>query len=67
GLTDDQRVKQLAKHIVNKNISAGLQVINSANSDGIDLRQFNLQLVKYLRGLLLVKSKCEEAIGATSE
>ena len=67
GLTDDQGVKQLAKHIVNKNISAGLQVINSANSDGIDLRQFNLQLVKYLRGLLLVKSKCEEAIGATSE
>jgi DNA polymerase-3 subunit gamma/tau len=67
GLTDDQRVKQLAKHIVNKNISAGLEVINSANSDGIDLCQFNLQLVKYLRGLLLVKSKCEEAIGATSE
>jgi len=67
GLTGDMRVRQLAKHIVNKNISAGLQVINSVNSDGIDLRQFNLELVKYLRGLLLAKSQCEEALNATSE
>jgi len=67
GLTGDQRVRQLAKHIVNKNISAGLQVINSVNNDGIDLRQFNLELVKYLRGLLLAKSQCEEALDATSE
>jgi len=67
GLSGELRVKQLAKHIVNKNISAGLQVINSVNSDGIDLHQFNLELVKYLRGLLLAKSQCEEALDATSE
>jgi hypothetical protein len=42
-------------------------VINSLNSDGIDLRQFNLGLVEYLRGLLLTKSRCEEALNVTSE
>jgi len=67
GLSGELRVRQLAKHIVNKDISAGLQVINSINNDGIDLRQFNLELVKYLRGLLLAKSQCEEALNAASE
>ena len=67
GVSSDPRVRQLAKHIVNKDISAGLQVINSVNSDGVDLRQFNLGLVEYLRGLLLAKSQCNEALDVTAE
>ncbi len=67
GVSSDPRVRQLAKHIVNKDVSAGLQVINSVNSDGIDLRQFNLGLVEYLRGLLLAKSQCNEALDVTAE
>ena len=67
GLSSAHEVKQLARHIVNKDIPAGLQVINSVNSEGIDFRQFNQELVKYLRGLLLTKSQCEEVIDATSE
>jgi len=67
GLTGDSRIRLLAKHIVNKDISAGLQVINSINNDGIDLRQFSLELVEYLRGLLLAKSDCEGALDVTPE
>jgi len=67
GSSGDSRVRQLAKHIVNRDMVGGLRVINSLTSDGIDLRQLNLELVEYLRGLLLTKSQCEEALDFTIE
>ncbi len=67
GGSGSSQVRQLARCIANKDISAGLQVINSINNDGIDLHQFNLELIEYLRGLLLAKSGCEEALDVTSE
>jgi DNA polymerase-3 subunit gamma/tau len=67
GISWDTRVRQLAQCVVNKDVAAGLKVINSLNSDGIDLRQFNVGLVEYLRGLLLAKSRCEEALDVTNE
>jgi len=67
GIGWDPRVRQIARCIVNRDVAAGLQVINNLNSDGVDLRQFNLGLVEYLRGLLLAKSRCEEALDVTSE
>ena len=67
GVGWDSRVRQLARCIVNRDVAAGLKVINNLNSDGVDLRQFNLGLVEYLRGLLLAKSRCEEALDVTSE
>jgi len=67
GIGRDSRVRQLARCVVSRDVAAGLKVINSLNSDGVDLRQFNLGLVEYLRGLLLAKSRCEEALDVTSE
>jgi DNA polymerase-3 subunit gamma/tau len=67
GISWDSRVRQLAQHVVSRDVAAGLRVINNLNSDGIDLRQFNLGLVEYLRGLLLAKSRCEDALNVTSE
>jgi len=67
GVSSDPRVRQLAKHIVSRDVAAGLQVINSVNNDGVDLRQFNLGLVEYLRGLLLAKSQCNEVLDVTTE
>jgi DNA polymerase-3 subunit gamma/tau len=67
GIGWDSRARQLARCIVNRDVAAGLKVINNLNSDGVDLRQFNLGLVEYLRGLLLAKSRCEEALDVTSE
>jgi DNA polymerase-3 subunit gamma/tau len=67
GISWDSRVRQLARCVVSRDVAAGLRVINSLNSDGIDLRQFNVGLIEYLRGLLLAKSRCEEALDVTSE
>jgi len=67
GISGDLRIRELAKHIVNKDITAGLKTINSVAGDGLDLRQFNRELVDYLRGLLLVKSGSEEVIDVTTD
>ena len=67
GITGDWRAKELAKHIINNDISAGITTINSVNSDGLDLRQFNRELVEYLRALLLIKTGSDEAVDLTAE
>jgi DNA polymerase-3 subunit gamma/tau len=67
GIGWDPRVRQLARCVVNRDVAAGLKIISSLNSDGVDLRQFNMGLVEYLRGLLLSKSQCEEALDVTDE
>ena len=67
GITGDQRVKEVAKHMVDNDISAGIKTINSVDNDGLDLRQFNRELVEYLRGLLLIKTGSDEAVDFTAE
>jgi DNA polymerase-3 subunit gamma/tau len=67
GITGDWRARELVKHIVGNDVSAGLATINSVNSDGLDLRQFNREVVEYLRGLLLMKTGADEAIDFTPE
>ena len=67
GVSGDLRIRELARHIVNKDITAGLKTINSVSGDGLDLRQFNRELVDYLRDLLLVRSGSEEVVDVTSD
>jgi len=67
GITSDWRVKELVRHITNNDISAGVATINSVNSDGLDLRHFNRELVEYLRALLLIKTGSDESIDFTAE
>ena len=67
GVTGDWRVKELVKHIINNDVSAGMTTINSVNSDGLDLKQFNRELVEYLRGLLLIKTGSDGAVDFTDE
>ncbi len=67
GITGDWRVKELVNHIVNNDISAGLSTINSVNNDGLDLKQFNRELVEYLRGLLLIKTGSDDAVDLVAE
>jgi DNA polymerase-3 subunit gamma/tau len=67
GMGWDSRVRELVRCVVSRDVTAGLRIVNNLNSDGVDLRQFNLGLVEYLRGLLLAKSGCGEALDVTSE
>jgi len=67
GMTDDKRIKDIVKHIVSNNISAGIETINAVGRDGLDLKQFNRELVAYLRYLLLIKNGCENDLDLTTE
>lgn len=67
GITGDERSRQLAKHIMEGNVPAGVATINSAAGDGLNLRQFNRELVEHLRALLLVKTGAAEAVDLTAE
>ncbi len=67
GITGDSRVKELAVSIINKDITNGMKIINAINSDGLDLKQFNRELVAYLRCLLLIKNGCDNDLDLTTE
>ncbi|NQT31940.1 MAG: DNA polymerase III subunit gamma/tau, partial [Deltaproteobacteria bacterium] len=67
GITGDQRAKELVRHIVASDVAGGVATINSVNSDGLDLRQFNREVIEYLRQLLLVKTGSEDAVDLTAE
>ena len=67
GITGDWRAKEMVRHIVNNDVTAGVSTINSVNSDGLDLRQFNREMVAYLRALLLVKTGSDDSIDLPAE
>ncbi len=67
GITGDWRAKELVRNIIDNEVSAGITTINSVNNDGLDLRQFNRELVEYLRLLMLIKTGSDEAIDLTTE
>jgi DNA polymerase-3 subunit gamma/tau len=67
GITGDNRAKGLIKYIVDSDLAGGITTINSVQSDGLDLRQFNRELVGYLRSLLLIKTGSDQAIDLTAE
>ncbi|MBI2287953.1 MAG: DNA polymerase III subunit gamma/tau, partial [Chloroflexi bacterium] len=67
GITGDWRAKEMLKHIINNDVTRGITTINSVNTDGLDLRQFNRELVEYLRALLLVKTGSADTVDLTAE
>lgn len=67
GIIGDWRARELVKHIIGNDLAAGMTTINSINNDGLDLRQFNRELVEYLRALLLIKTGSVAAVDLTGE
>jgi len=55
GTVPSRAVGELVNQLVARNVAKGFDVINQVVGDGVDPRQFNLQVVEYLRELLLVK------------
>ncbi|MEE9583241.1 MAG: DNA polymerase III subunit gamma/tau, partial [Dehalococcoidales bacterium] len=62
GITGDERARELVGQIMDSDIAAGLKTINAVSNDGVDLKQFNRELVAYLRGLLLIKNGCQKEL-----
>jgi DNA polymerase-3 subunit gamma/tau len=67
GITNDERSRELVRHIVSGDVAAGVATINNVNNDGLDLRQFNREVVAYLRLLLLVKTGSGDSVEVTPE
>jgi DNA polymerase-3 subunit gamma/tau len=67
GLTADARSRELVRHLLAKDLSAGLKLIAAVRDDGVDMRQFQRELVGYLRSLLLVKAGAEETLDLGAE
>jgi DNA polymerase-3 subunit gamma/tau len=67
GITGDWRTRELVRHIINGDVSAGVATINNVNSDGLDLLQFKRELVEYLRSLLLIKTGSGDSVDLTAE
>jgi DNA polymerase-3 subunit gamma/tau len=67
GVTGDRRAGELVSHIMANDITTGMKLLNTVTNDGLDLKQFNRELVSCLRQLLLVKAGSEEAGDFTTE
>lgn len=50
-----EKVGEMAKYLLTKDASRAVKLINRLLEEGVDLKQFNLDLVEFLRRMLLVK------------
>ena len=66
-ITSEERALELAAHVANRAVQDGLTVINQVAEDGHDLRQFHRGVTESLRGILLLKSGAEVALGYSEE
>lgn len=62
GISGDQRAGEMAKHILSKDVTAGITTINTVANEGLDLRQFVREIVEYLRGTLIIKVGSETTL-----
>jgi DNA polymerase-3 subunit gamma/tau len=67
GLTGDARSSDLGRIVLKGDLGDGLALIASVRDDGLDLRQFQREVVSYLRQLLLVAAGADSALSLTKE
>ena len=67
GLTGDARSSELARIVLKGDLGSGLALIAAVRDDGLDLRQFQREVVANLRQLLLVAAGADSALSLTKE
>jgi len=67
GLSGDARSSDLAQLVLKRDLAGGLALIASVRDDGQDLRQFQREVVSYLRQFMLVAAGAENALSLTKE
>ena len=67
GISGQQRIKEMIGYILNIDIAGGIKTINDIGSKGMDLRQFNRELLDYLRAMLLLKTGANDVIDLPDE
>ncbi|MBI2858861.1 MAG: DNA polymerase III subunit gamma/tau [Chloroflexi bacterium] len=67
GIGGDRRCREVARAILARDTPAALGALNAALTGGADLRQFQRELLEYMRQLLLVHCGTGSAVDATAE
>ncbi len=67
GISGDARSGELARLVLQGDLGGGLNLIASVRDDGLDLRQFQREVVSYLRQLLLIQAGAESTLSLTKE
>jgi DNA polymerase-3 subunit gamma/tau len=67
GLSTDIRSGELARLALAGDLAGGLKLIAAVRDDGADMKNFNKQVIDYLRNLLLAKSGALEALDLPRE
>ncbi|MGA2285762.1 MAG: DNA polymerase III subunit gamma/tau [Dehalococcoidia bacterium] len=67
GLSGDARSADLARLVLRGNLGEGLALIAAVRDDGLDLRQFQREVVGHLRRLLLMSAGAETTLSLTKE
>jgi DNA polymerase-3 subunit gamma/tau len=66
GMIADERARELALRASEGAFRAGLELLAAVQDDGVDMRQFNREVVAQLRALLLVKAGAEAGLEGLS-
>ncbi|MGQ9668307.1 MAG: DNA polymerase III subunit gamma/tau, partial [Anaerolineae bacterium] len=62
GIGSTELVARFVDALLSRDVRAGLEVIDTLVDQGVPLRQFNAELLEYLRGMLLVKAGGESRL-----
>jgi DNA polymerase-3 subunit gamma/tau len=65
GASGSERVAEFVDHLLASDLASGLRLVNSVLDEGLDVRQFNRQIVEHLRQLMLIKSGAAQASGGS--
>ncbi len=67
GTGGGESARRLVGCLAKKDLAGGLKVISQAQAEGLDLRQFNRDLVHYLRQMMLIKSGADKDADLAAE
>lgn len=67
GLTGDDRAGRLMQSIAEADAAAGIRLLAGVAADGVDLKQFNREVIEKLRQVLLVKAGSADSLNLTDE
>ncbi|MFN8533784.1 MAG: DNA polymerase III subunit gamma/tau [Dehalococcoidia bacterium] len=67
GIGGDQRARGVVEAALRRDLPTGLVWLNQAGSDGVDLRQFNREIVELLRRTMLTQAGSGDLIDASED
>lgn len=67
GLSVDARSGALARLAFDGDLAGGLKLIGDVRDDGVDMKEFAKQIVRYLRGILLQKAGAADSLDLPSD